>query len=144
MKIQINRIDNDYLMEAKSENGSTIRMEASEAAGGHNQAMTPMQAVLSAIGGCSAIDIISILKKQRQNIASFEVEVDGDSVKRDEYSYFKTITVWFKIRGEVDPVKARRAADLSINKYCSVSKALEYASEIRFMVEVNGVSADAL
>lgn len=138
MKISIKRTDNDYRMEAINDTGNVLLMDGSESIGGHNSGMRPMQLLLAAIGGCSAIDIISILKKQRQEISSFACDVDGDSVKNGEHSVYETIDIVFRIEGKIDPEKALRAAELSFTKYCSVSKALEYSSLIRYKVELNG------
>lgn len=139
MLINIKRIDSDFLMEAVNETGNTLLMDGSESIGGHHKGFRPMQMMLAAVGGCSAIDIISILKKQKQEIESFEVAVEGDKQSVDSYSVYKTIDIHFKITGKVDKEKAERAAKLSHDKYCSVSKALEYSSEIRFKVTVNGL-----
>ena len=77
MKINIKRLNDDYHMEAVNDNGNSLEMDGSPELGGHNLGMRPMQLLLAAVGGCSAIDVIMILKKQRQTITSFEVEVDG-------------------------------------------------------------------
>lgn len=137
MTINIKRIDNDFLMEATNDTGNTLLMDATEGVGGHEKGFRPMQMMLAAVGACSAIDIISILKKQRQEIEGFEVVVDADKQHVESYSVYKTIDIHFKIKGKVDIEKAEKAAQLSHDKYCSVSKALEYSSEIRFKVSVN-------
>ena len=91
-----------------------------------------MQLLLAGIGGCSTIDIIGILKKQRQQLEDISVEVDGDRQKTGTYSEFKTIHMKFMLKGDLDPAKVERAIELSIDKYCSVSKALEKTSEITY------------
>ena len=73
MKIHIKRINEDFQMEAVNEEGNTIMMDGSPSIGGANLGMRPMQLLLAAIGGCSAIDVILILKKQRQVITSFSI-----------------------------------------------------------------------
>lgn len=138
MRINIKRIDEDFLMEATNDTDNKVLMDGSESIGGHHKGMRPMQLLLTAVGGCSAIDIISILKKQRQRIDSFEVEVDGVSEKVEDHSVYKTIVVHFILKGDIDPEKAEKAANLSFTKYCSVSKALEFSSDITFKVTVNG------
>jgi putative redox protein len=137
MQIKINRINDDYLMEAVNENGNTLVMDGSEAIGGHNKGMRPTQLLLSAVGGCSAIDIISILKKQKQQITAFEIIVDGAKESVEEYSLFRKIHIQFKLKGEIDKDKADRAAKLSMEKYCSVSKTLEPTAEITYSVHIN-------
>ena len=137
MKINIKRIDDDFNMEATNEDGNTLLMDGAPDIGGHGKGMRPMQLLLAAVGGCSAIDVILILKKQKQIIESFEIEVDGEREKIEDYSLFKDICLHFKIKGEVDPDKAERAVKLSIEKYCSVSKTLEPTSKITYKVTVN-------
>lgn len=106
MKIHIKRINEDFQMEAVNEEGNTIMMDGSPSIGGANLGMRPMQLLLAAIGGCSAIDVIHILKKQRQDITSFSVEVDGMSEPVEDYSLYRNITVLFRIKGNVDVKKA--------------------------------------
>jgi len=136
MKIHINRLDYDFLMEAVNEDGKSIRMDSSPEIGGHQGGMRPMQLLLSALGGCSSVDVIHILKKQRQEITSFEVEVTGDTENMDAYRLFKNIFVHFKIKGNVHTLKAENAVRLSIEKYCSVAKILEPTATITFYVIV--------
>jgi putative redox protein len=137
MRIHIKKIDDDFKMEAVNEDGNSLLMDASPDIGGHGKGMRPMQLLLSALGGCSAIDMILILKKQKQEIESFEIEVDGDREKTGDVSLFKTILVHFKIKGKVDKDKAERAAQLSVEKYCSVAKTLEPTAKITYKVTVN-------
>lgn len=136
MKISIKRLDDDFHMEAKNEDGNTLQMDGGANIGGHGKGMRPTQLLLAAVGGCSAIDVILILKKQKQIIESFEVEVDGEREKVEEYSLFRDICLHFKIKGKVELEKAERAVQLSIEKYCSVSKTLEPTAKITYKVTV--------
>jgi len=137
MKINIKRIDDDFNMEATNEDGNTLLMDGAPDIGGHGKGMRPMQLLLAAVGGCSAIDVILILKKQKQIIESFEIEVDGEREKIEDYSLFKDICLHFKIKGEVDPDKAEREVKLSVEKYCSVSKTLEPTAKITYKISIN-------
>lgn len=137
MRINIKRIDDDFKMEAINEDGNSLLMDASPDIGGNGKGMRPMQLLLSALGGCSAIDVILILKKQKQEIESFEIEVDGDREKAGDVSLFKNIVLHFKIKGKVDQDKAERATQLSVEKYCSVAKTLEPTAKITYKVTVN-------
>lgn len=139
MKISIKRSNEDYGMEAVNDTGNTVFMDGSEQIGGQNKGMRPMQLLLTALGGCTSIDVISIFKKQKLKIDNFEVDVDGDSVKEGGHSVYKTICITFKIDGDISIEKAKRAIELSLNTYCSVSKALEYSSEISYKLILNGV-----
>ncbi len=137
MKINIKRLNDNFHMEASNEDGNTLQMDSSPEIGGEGKGMRPRQMLLAALGGCSAIDVILILKKQKQEITDFDVEVDGESEKVEHYSLFRDITLHFKIKGKVDLDKAERAVKLSIDKYCSVSKTLEPTAKIKYKVTVN-------
>ncbi len=124
-------------MEAENEEGGKIRMDGKTNIGGLEGGVSPMQLLLAGIGGCSAIDVISILEKQKQELTDLKVEVDADRQHTDVgYSEFKTIHMHFIFSGNLDPKKVERALDLSISKYCSVSKALEKGSEISYDYEI--------
>ena len=76
MRINLKRIDKDFNFEATNDDGNSILIDGAPAIGGHNNGMRPMQLLLAALGGCAAIDIILILKKQKQDIEFFDIEVD--------------------------------------------------------------------
>lgn len=137
MQVKIKRFDSDYGFEATNETGKNLTLDAGPAIGGHGQGFSPMQTVLAAIGGCSGIDIISILKKQKQEIESFEMTVDGTREPGAVPAPFTAIHIIYHIKGNVDKEKAQRAADLSIEKYCSVSIMLEKSAKITYEVKVN-------
>jgi putative redox protein len=137
MLIRLRRFDNDYGFEATNEAGAKLTLDAGPAIGGHGQGLSPMQAVLAAVGGCSGIDIISILKKQRQDIESFEMTVEGQREQGAVPAPFTAIHIVYHLRGNIDADKAQRAADLSIEKYCSVSKMLERSAKLTYEVRIN-------
>lgn len=99
-----------------------------------------MESLLMAAAGCSGIDLVSILKKQRQEITGFSAEVEGERVQVDEAKPFKSLHIKFFIDGQVEPKKALKAAELSFEKYCSVTKTLEPQVVVSYEVVVNGVS----
>lgn len=136
MKITLNRINDDYLFECTNSAGNSILLDNTSQPGA--KGVSPMESVLMAVAGCSGIDVVSIIKKQRQNITSFKAEVEGERVVIDDAKPFKSITVKFILEGDIDSKKAYKAAELSFDKYCSVSKTLEPNVEIGFEVMVNG------
>ncbi|HTK18636.1 MAG TPA: OsmC family protein, partial [Mucilaginibacter sp.] len=79
--IQLSRVHGEFGFEATDENGHTIKMDSSPESGGLNYGVRPMQSLLMALGGCSAIDVISILKKQRQEIADYKMTISGEREK---------------------------------------------------------------
>jgi putative redox protein len=137
VKIKIDKLDADRHMEAENEEGGKIRMDGTRSIGGLEGGMSPMQLMLAAAGGCSTIDIIGILEKQRQDLKEIHVEVEGDRQKVSTYSEFKTIHMHYILKGDLDPAKVEKAIELSVGKYCSVSKALEKTSKITTSFEID-------
>jgi putative redox protein len=136
MKINLSRINDNFTFEAKDAEGHEMIVDAGKNLGGDAKGFSPMQLLLIGIAGCSGIDMVLILKKQRQEIDSFEIEVEGLREKTEEFSVWKEITLHYKLKGKIDAEKAQRAAHLSHEKYCSVSKALAYSSTIHFKVSI--------
>lgn len=141
MKVSLKRVDDAFHFEARNEDGRTVQIDAAESIGGHNQGVRPTQMMLMALAGCSAIDIINILKKQRQQIDDFQIEVEGEreNIKEDVAKVFSDINVHFLLKGNIEPDKAKRAAELSMEKYCSVEKTLRLAgAKINYEISLNG------
>ena len=114
----------DFGFEATDEYRHTVKMDSSPESGGQNFGVRPMQMLLMGLGGCSAIDVIAILKKQRQDVKDYKMIINGDREAGKEPSLWKNITVEFHLYGDIDPDKANRAVELSVNKYCSVAATL--------------------
>jgi len=137
MKINLKRINDNYHFELSNERGHKVYLDNSAAHGGNDLAASPMELVLMAVAGCSSIDMVSILKKQKQIITDYRAEVIGERVKEEDANPFKDIFVNFYLEGDIDASKAERAAQLSFDKYCSVSKSLEPKVKIHYQVFVN-------
>lgn len=110
--------------------GYTVHMDATAAEGG-GTAPTPMELLLISLAGCSAMDVIAILRKKRQPVEHLEVQVRGQ--RRDEYpTIFTEIDLEYIIHGaDVDPAAARRAIDLSRDRYCPIWAMLAPSVPIR-------------
>jgi putative redox protein len=122
--IELTRLHGDFGFEAKDENGHSVRMDSSPESGGENFGVRPMQMLLMGLAGCSGIDVISILKKQRQQVVDYKMLVKGERETGKEPSLWKDVALEFHIYGPVDQDKAERAVELSVNKYCSVAATL--------------------
>ena len=119
-----------------SDNQMQIDIPADQ--GGNGCGMRPMQTVLAALCGCSAVDIISILKKQRQQLTGLVIKVDGEREKEKTPSLWKTVNLVFELTGDIDNQKAWKAVELSVEKYCSVAETLRLAgAEINYKIFVN-------
>ncbi len=127
IQIEVNQADESYAFEAKDSNGHLTRMDAAVETGGHNSGTRPMQTVLMALGGCSGIDIVSILKKQRQETGDIKMVITGEREKDKEPALWKYVHIQFQFTGNVDEAKARKACALSMDKYCSVAATLRAA-----------------
>ncbi len=125
IEINLNRIKGDFGFEAKDANGHTVRMDSSDESGGINFGVRPMQMLLMGLGGCSAIDIVMILKKQRQTIDDFSIKITGEREPGKEPSLWANAKIIFTLKGDIDKEKALRACELSMNKYCSVAETLK-------------------
>ena len=122
--IHLSRVHGDFGFVATDQNGHSIQMDSSPESGGENFGVRPMQTLLMGRAGCSAIDVISILKKQRQEVADYKMTVSGERESDKQPSLWKSINIEFHLYGDIDPDKASRAVDLSVNKYCSVAATL--------------------
>lgn len=139
MKITLKRLNQDYHFQLENERGHKVELDSRAESGGSDLAPSPMELLLMGVAGCSAIDIISILKKQRQEIKSYHTEVEGIRVAIADAKPFKEINVTILLEGDISPDKALRAAQLSFDKYCSVSKTLEPTATINYKVKLNNV-----
>ncbi len=139
MKVQLQRLDDAFQFEAKSEEGNSVIFDIAPEQGGKGKGIRPMQSLLMALGGCSAVDIIIILKKQKQEITDFRIEIDGEREKEKEPALWQDVHVIYHLDGTIEPEKAKRAVQLSMEKYCSVAATLEKAdAKITWEVRVNG------
>jgi putative redox protein len=137
--IKATKTHGDYGMTFTDLSGNTMQTDIAPEQGGTGKGIRPMQSLLVALMGCSSVDIVSILKKQKQDIEDFTMEADGEREPGKEPSLWKKIHLRFIMTGAIDPAKAYRAATLSMEKYCSVAETLRRAgAEISFTLEVNG------
>ena len=97
--VEILRVNDDYGFEGKDANGHTVKMDSSLETGGNNFGIRPMQMLLMGLGGCSGIDIISILKKQKQNVEGFRILIDGERQTGKEATLWKEIRMIFELKG---------------------------------------------
>ena len=145
MEVVLNRLDQDFHFEAKGSSPIPVHIDAAEGIGGHNAGARPMELLLMGLGGCTAIDVILILKKQRQVIEDFQIRVSGDREKIEgtEKSPFNQINIQFELKGQIDGNKALKAIHMSMDKYCSATAQLEPSATITHTLVLNGEKFDA-
>jgi len=136
VKIEIHRVDQDFRMEAVNDKGNSIIMDAGASDGGHDSGVRPMQLLLAAMGGCSAIDLIGILRKQREPLTDLKITVTGEREQGVVPSLYTEVHVHFRLFGNINQDKAERAVELSVEKYCSVAKTLEKTAVVTHSFEI--------
>ncbi len=134
MKLKLKRIEAPFVLELNNENGNTVIIDANPSIGGKGLGFRPMELLAGSLAGCASIDVISILKKQRIELASYTIDIVA---KRFEGvpSPFENIQLNFEFDDSVDLEKAKKAIDLSLEKYCSVSASLK--DEITITYSIN-------
>ena len=139
MKVQLERINNDYLFEVANSKGHRVLLDNNTKVEGSVKGISPMELLLMGLAGCSSIDVVAILNKQKINPTSVKMEVKGERPKGAVPALFNKINVDVILEGDFSPEKAQRAVDLSFEKYCSVSKTLEHTAKINYTISLNGV-----
>ena len=139
--VELERVNGAFGFEAKDANGHIVKIDTSPETGGKDFGVRPMQLLLMGLGGCSGIDILSILKKQRQEVTGFRMSLEGEREPGVDPSLWKDITIVFHLEGNIDVEKAEKACALSMNKYCSVAETLRRGNTaISWRVEVTGTN----
>ncbi len=143
MKITLKRLDENYHLEAANESGNSVHIDASPVIGGGGNGARPMELLIMGLGGCSSIDIISILKKARQPLEDIQVEIIAEREQGKEPALFTTIHAHYILIGDLQEAHVKRAIDLSLEKYCSVARVLEKTATITWSYEIKAGSARA-
>lgn len=121
---------------AQTGSGHLVPMDGAPEAGGHNWAARPMELLLAGAGGCTSFDVISILRKGRQEITNCEVRIQADRAT-DDPKVFTSIHMHFVVTGRnLKPEAVERAVQLSADKYCSASIMLGKTAEMRHTWEI--------
>uniref|UniRef100_UPI00109D55B2 OsmC family protein n=1 Tax=Candidatus Ulvibacter alkanivorans TaxID=2267620 RepID=UPI00109D55B2 len=134
-KVTVNRKKAPFHSEGQGKSGITVAMDNAEK--GVSQGASPMELLLMGVAGCSAIDIVMILDKQRQEITDFRLEVEGIRKEYKQAKPFEAMHVNIFLEGTITPEKAKRAAALSFEKYCSVSLTLQPNVAITYDITLN-------
>ena len=126
----VTRMNDGFAFSAVDEAQHRIHMDIPVEQGGHGTGIRPMQALLSALGACSGVDIVMILNKQKETIEFFEMIIDGERETAKEPALWSSIHIVFKFKGTMTLEKAEKACALSIDKYCSVAATLKAAGAV--------------
>ncbi len=111
-------------------------MDAPASVGGGNTGPTPMEFLLSAFGGCTGMDVISILRKKKQDVKRLEILVRGEKAEHHPRKY-TSLHVDYTVAGkDISEDALKRAIDLSLEKYCSVGAMLGASSDISHSYQI--------
>jgi putative redox protein len=134
MDVRIKLVE-DVTWVASGDSGHGIVLDGSPAIGGRNLGMRPMELVLAGLGGCTAMDVISMLRKQRQDVVDCQIEVSAQRAETIP-QVFTEITLTYRVTGRnLKEAAVARAARLSAEKYCSVSRMLAGSVHITHTIE---------
>jgi len=119
-----------------ADSGHAIVMDADASVGGNNTGARPMELLLIGLGGCSGMDVISILKKKKQDIRSLEISVRGEKAESHP-KRFTDIVIEYMVKGRnLSEEAVKKAIELSMEKYCSVKATLEGSAKISFSYKI--------
>ena len=117
--------------ESDNPSGHKVLMDTSEENGGDNSGLGPKAMMLSALAGCSGLDVASLLKKMRVEIQDFKMEVEGE-LTEEHPKYYNKVTLDYHFYGkDLDEEKITKAVDLSIEKYCGVLEMFRQFAEVK-------------
>ena len=135
MNISVNWVDG-MLMVGKSHSGHSITMDGPPEIGGDNLGVRPMEMLLLGVAGCTMIDVVTTLKKMRQELTHCETKVNAERAS-DHPKVFTDIHIQFLIKGnDLDSKKVEKAITLSAEKYCSASIMLGKTASISHDFEI--------
>ncbi|MDE3230505.1 MAG: OsmC family protein [Chloroflexota bacterium] len=123
--------------------GHTLTMDAAEHAGGQNQGFRPMELLIVGLAGCTAMDVIAILRKKRQHVTAYETRVVGERAE-EHPQVFVNVTVEHIVTGHgVQPIAVERAIELSETKYCGASATLSKTGKVTHTYRIIEAAPDA-
>jgi putative redox protein len=114
-----------------------VKMDANSPIG-DSSAMTPKHLLLAGVSGCTAMDVVALLKKYKQAFESLEVDAEGEPTVGSHPVIFKEIKLIFRLKGPIDANKVLEAIHLSQTKYCGVTAMVSKSVPINYTVELNG------
>jgi putative redox protein len=126
----------DVQFVAESGSGHAVVLDGAPEYGGRNTGMRPMEMFLSGASACTAFDVVTILKKMRQDIVDVKVEAQAERATEDP-KVFTSIHLVYKVSGRsLDAAKVEQAVKLSKEKYCSATMMLAASAKVTFEIQV--------
>ncbi|MFN0254428.1 OsmC family protein [Pedobacter ureilyticus] len=137
MEINLIRKSGKFNFEAENEAGFTVELDAKQAIGGEGKGFRPMEMLLIGLGGCSGIDMVNILTKQKEELTDIKINIKATRKEEEVPAIFDVIDIQFNLFGDVSVQKVERALQMTFDKYCSVSNILGRSATINFTYTIN-------
>ncbi len=119
-----------------ADSGHAVVMDAPQSVGGKNTGSKPSELLLMALGGCSGMDVISILRKKKQDVSNFEINVSGETAGSHPKMYTSMHIEYIVTGKNISEEAVKRAIELSLDKYCLVGATLGKAAKITHSYKV--------
>jgi len=130
------KLDKRMTFHGTADSGFAVKMDAHPSVGGDDDGVRPLELLLIGLGGCTAMDVVSILRKKRQELNGYEIQLHADRAE-EHPKVFTAVTIKHIVRGRgVDPKAVERAIELSATKYCSAHAMLSKTATITSTFEV--------
>ena len=136
MEINLIRKNDKFNFEAENAMGQTVELDAKPEIGGTGKGFRPVEMLLVGLGGCSGIDMVNVLTKQKEPLDDIRISIRASRKDEEMPPIFDVINIHFILTGDLNPQKVERALALTFDKYCSVSNILGRSAEIKFSYEI--------
>jgi len=132
MEINLIRKSGKYNFEATNETGFKVELDAKAAIGGEGKGFRPMEMMLVGLGGCSGIDMVNVLTKQKEPLDDVKISINATRKDEEMPPIFDVINIHFELFGELNASKVERALQMTFDKYCSVANILSRSATLNF------------
>ena len=137
MEINLVRKSGKFNFEAENEAGFTVELDAKEVIGGEGKGFRPMEMLLIGLGGCSGIDMVNVLTKQKEPLDDVKIQIKATRKDEEMPPIFDVIDIHFELQGALNVQKVERALALTFDKYCSVSNILGRSATLNFTYTIH-------
>lgn len=137
MEINLIRKSGKFNFEAENSGGHTVELDAKPEIGGEGKGFRPMEMLLIGLGGCSGIDMVNVLNKQKEPLNDVKIKIKATRKTEEMPPIFEVIDIHFELYGALNVQKVERALALTFEKYCSVSNILGRSATINFSYTIH-------
>jgi putative redox protein len=137
MEINLIRKNDKFNFEAQNPAGQTVEMDAKAEIGGEGKGFRPMEMLLAGLGGCSGIDVVNVLQKQKEPLLDVKINIKASRRTEEMPPIFDEIIIHFDLFGALTEQKVERAMALTFEKYCSVSNILGRSATLKYTYTIH-------